>query len=209
MPSPVETATPLAEQLTSDELEDITAKIGEIGYLKTLGLEFGWGPTSIVQWILEHIHVYLGTPWWGSITLAAVAIRAIMVYPLLQTSEHSARLAKVSPQLNVAREEYSRLLADGDKTAAQLAGAKIHKIRKQSGAKMAWLFAPAALQMFFGFGAFKLLRIMSQLPVPGFEDGGFLWLKDLTMSDPYLVLPVAMAGILHLSARVCHAPDVR
>ena len=30
---------------------------------------------------------------------------------------------------------------------------------------------------------------MADLPVPGFKDGGFLWFTDLSLADPYYVLP--------------------
>jgi len=34
------------------------------------------------------------------------------------------------------------------------------------------------------------MKAMAALPVPGLDQGGFLWLMDLTIPDPYYVLPV-------------------
>jgi YidC/Oxa1 family membrane protein insertase len=40
---------------------------------------------------------------------------------------------------------------------------------------------------------------MTGLPVPGFETGGMAWFTDLTVADPYYILPVASSmGILAL-----------
>ncbi|KAL8781944.1 MAG: hypothetical protein Q9213_005783 [Squamulea squamosa] len=41
-----------------------------------------------------------------------------------------------------------------------------------------------------GYGMFRLTRNMAQMPVPGLEDGGLLWFTDLTVSDPFFLLPL-------------------
>merc|ERR1712230_287585 len=53
-----------------------------------------------------------------------------------------------------------------------------------------------------GYCGFKLLRAMSNLPVPGFRDGGFLWLSDLTVPDPWGLMPVIMGAAVHLMVRM-------
>ena len=40
------------------------------------------------------------------------------------------------------------------------------------------------MSMFIG------LRGMAYMPVESLETGGFLWITDLTMSDPYCILPM-------------------
>lgn len=49
----------------SSSLNEITKDASpipeQIGYLKDLGLDYGWGPTSFVQWLIENIHVYMAT----------------------------------------------------------------------------------------------------------------------------------------------------
>ena len=63
-----------------------------------------------------------------------------------------------------------------------------------------------ALQMFAGYGTFVLLRGMAKLPVPGLETGGLLWFHNLALPDPYFLLPLGTAGVLHWVLRVCLAP---
>jgi YidC/Oxa1 family membrane protein insertase len=43
---------------------------------------------------------------------------------------------------------------------------------------------------------------MSNLPVPGLETGGFLWVMDLTHTDPYFLLPAIMSGSMHMVMRL-------
>lgn len=46
------------------------------------------------------------------------------------------------------------------------------------------------------------MKKLADLPVPGFKDGGFLWMPDLTLTDGYLITPLVMAAVLHLSMRL-------
>lgn len=58
------------------------------------------------------------------------------------------------------------------------------------------------VQIFTGFGTFILLRGMANLPVPGLEHGGLLWFHNLTVPDPFLILPLATSAVLHWVLRV-------
>lgn len=44
--------------------------------------------------------------------------------------------------------------------------------------------APVFISFFFA------LKKMANLPVESLKEGGFLWLKDLTIYDPYYIMPV-------------------
>ena len=50
-----------------------------IGYLHSLGLDYGYGPTSMVQWLLELVHIWTGTPWWAALIITAITIRAAFI----------------------------------------------------------------------------------------------------------------------------------
>ena len=53
-----------------------------------------------------------------------------------------------------------------------------------------WKNLLPAIQVPLAYGMFRLTRNMASLPVPGFEDGGVLWFRDLTVSDPFFLLPM-------------------
>jgi hypothetical protein len=59
------------------------------------------------------------------------------------------------------------------------------------------------VQAWVGISAFRCLRAMGDLPVPGMVNDGFLWFKDLTVADPYYVLPAAITGIFYAIFKVC------
>ncbi|KAH7330454.1 60Kd inner membrane protein-domain-containing protein [Rhexocercosporidium sp. MPI-PUGE-AT-0058] len=182
-----------ATDFTPESLSNIPE---HIGYLHELGLDYGWGPTSIMQYILEHIHVYTGTPWWVSISLTAIAMRALMFKPYIDAAENAARMQTIMPITKPLTTKMQEANKAGDHTMVMQLRAEIQRINKRAGLKL-WKSAVPMLQVFVGYGTFVILRAMSNIPVPGLETGGFLWLYNLSIPDPYLILPATTAAVLH------------
>ncbi|KAI0143452.1 hypothetical protein GGR57DRAFT_484217 [Xylariaceae sp. FL1272] len=184
--------------LDNINLQTVFTDIPErIGFLKEYGLDYGWGPTSCIQWALEHVHVYTGLPWWGSIATLAVLFRIAAFYPTLNGTKHAARLQKVQqdPKFLAKKAEMEEARAMGNVQSMMVAQSHMRATMKESGAKMSMSILGPLLTVPFSFGAFRLLRGMANLPVPSMEAGGFWWVQDLTFSDPYYILP-AVSSIL-------------
>ena len=177
----------------------------QLGYLHALGLDFGWGPTSMCQWLLEHVHVYTGLPWWASIVGAALVFRAAIFWPSLTAAEHSAKLQvlRKNPRYAAAMAEMSAMaLKGGTAGQAKAMEARLTMKRMQEAMNVStWKMFVPMINIPFGYGMFRLLRSMAVLPVPGLETGGILWFTDLTIPDPYFILPMTSAGIMYLIFR--------
>ncbi|KXS95395.1 hypothetical protein AC578_1898 [Pseudocercospora eumusae] len=173
-----------------------------IGYLKQIGIDFGFGPTSAIEWALEHLHIWGGLPWWASILATGALIRIVMFPLYLKMSDSQARQQALS---SVTKPFYERMAVakkSGNNTEVMQAWQQISAINKRAGVSLGAQFLPMMLQGVLGYCAFKLMRAMVALPVPGLLDGGFLWLTNLTITDGYLILPAVMAGVLHVIARM-------
>ncbi|KAI0867623.1 hypothetical protein GGS24DRAFT_485023 [Hypoxylon argillaceum] len=185
-------AAPPADFPDLSELDDAFAHdIPErIGYLHELGLDFGWGPTTCCEWLIEHIYVWGGLPWWATIAAAGILFRAVMFYPTLAGAKHQAILAKVhaSPAFARAKEASNQATYARDAAAIMAARADMKRLMLASGASPWRAFANFAMVP-FTFGMFRLLRNMAGIPVPGLETGGLAWFTDLTVADPYFILP--------------------
>ncbi|TGO43287.1 hypothetical protein BHYA_0002g00920 [Botrytis hyacinthi] len=196
----VETSTPEFRPAPLDVTPDINADIlsapEHIGYLHSLGLDYGWGPTAVMEWMLEHIHVLAGTPWWVSIGLAAAAWRIILIKPFLDAAENASRMAAIKEFTAPVQAQMMEAKKKGDTAEMMLHRAELQRIYKRAGISMWKSFVPA-VQIFIGYGTWKLLRQMSDVPVPGLLDGGILWFYNLSIPDPYFLLPLATSGILH------------
>ncbi|KAK1990215.1 hypothetical protein LX36DRAFT_427036, partial [Colletotrichum falcatum] len=176
----------------------------QIGFLRTLGLDFGWGPSSVMQWILEHIHVYSGLPWWASIAATGVLLRLVMFKPLLKAQDTSARLQKLQqdPRYLEVRNSMQEAMSRGDSAGLVELRRDLSMMNKRAGVNPAnslW----GLLQIPFGYGMFRVLNGAASIPVPGMETGGFLWISDLTASDPFFILPIAASGAMFAMVKVC------
>lgn len=186
----------------STAVPDLSQLPEQIGYLHQLGLTWWYGPTSMMEWLLEHIHVYSGMPWWGSIAATAIVLRLATLPLFIRSSDVQARMAAMVSVTKPIQERMTAAQRSGDNEALLAVMQERMAVNKKAGIKMRATIYPMVMQSIIGFCGFKLLRAMSTLPVPGFRDGGFLWLSDLTSTDPYGLLPVLMGGAMHLLFRL-------
>ena len=191
---PPHTSTPAEADFSQIPFDELTTSIptpvyDHIGFLKEMGLDYGWGPTAFIQNLLEHVHIYLGTPWWASIGISMLLIRVALLKFYIEAADCNARRQAIRhlEQPIDARVKAARL--ERNIRAQQEATLERLDLYKSAGIKVWKTFVPF-LQLPLGFGMFRLMRGMATLPVPGFDTGGLLWMSDLTIPDPYFVLPL-------------------
>ncbi|KAJ5165257.1 Membrane insertase OXA1/ALB3/YidC [Penicillium coprophilum] len=181
-------------------INDITTIPERIGYLKELGLDFGWGFTSTMQWLIEHTHIWTGLPWWASIVTVGLLTRLAMLKPVIGASENAARMNNAKPKSEPLRRKMIAATTEGNQQEAQIARAELQQINNEFGIKTWKSFIPM-LQIPLGFGCFRVVRAMTSLPVPAMATETAGWIKDLTVADPTYILPMIAAGTLCLSLR--------
>ncbi|KAK0619652.1 outer membrane protein TOM13-domain-containing protein [Immersiella caudata] len=171
-----------------------------IGFLKTLGLDYGWGPTSMMQWCLEHIYVYTGLPWWASMGVLALGLRVVIFKQSLEATAMGQKLqdARKNPRYEAA---LAKARDATDTTAAMVARQEIMQIHKAVGFKM-WKTLIPFINIPISYGVFRLFRGMAALPVPSLLDGGMLWFQDLSIADPLYILPVLTSVVMLQSIRI-------
>ena len=159
------------------------------GWLKQLGLDYGWGPTAFMEWVLESIHLYTGLPWWASILVLGFGFRTINFKLFMHASDNSAKMQSISHLTKPLQVKMMEASKNGNTQEAARLRAETRSLMKRYDVKQSRIFFPMLVQIPFGFGAFRLLRGMTSLPVPGLENEGVAWMPDLTLSDPYFILP--------------------
>lgn len=187
-------STDLSQIITSDldAYGSVSAIPETIGYLHTLGIEFGFGTTSMLQWLFEHIHVYSGFPWWGSILATSIVIRAALWKPSVMAQEASTRLTMMKqkePDYDKAVEGLKVAMASRDQVGMSAMKMVMKNLEQKHGVNKLLPFINF-IQIPIGFGMFRIIRAMAELPVPSLENGGCLWFTDLTVPDPYYILPL-------------------
>lgn len=189
--------------------QDILGMPEQLGYLHAIGLDYGWGPTSLMQWALEHVHVWTGLGWAGSIVTTAVLLRCIMFYPQIRALQFGAVMHKMKQ--DPRSQEAMKLVQQGFQnrdTDMRQRGQILNKILRDQYGASNWGIMWSLMQIPFTFGMFRIVSGMTHVPVPSLETGGFLWFPDLTATDPYFILPAVGTGLMVVSVLVCPAPPL-
>jgi len=187
-------------------MAEVPAIPERIGYMKEIGLDYGWGPTALVEWLLEHVHVYTGTSWGVAVIITAFLVRLALFKGYIEAADTSGRLAAIREYIKPLQTRLQAARRSGDQSAMLLATQELKALYRSSGIKV-WKMGLPLIQLPIGFGTFRLLRGMVSLPVPGLDESGFLWIKDLTVGDPLFILPVLTTVAIHYAIKVCnHRP---
>lgn len=163
----------------------------QIGYLSSIGLAEGWGPTALIERLLEVTHVYTGLPWWATIIATTIAVRTLMFPIYIKSSANMAKMSKIKPELD----ELMNDIRSGGNEERMVAMRKRNKLYKDYDIKTAHSFLPM-LQLPVAYGFFQATRKMAAYPVEGFAQQGAYWFPDLTQVDPYLGLQISTALIV-------------
>ena len=107
---------------------------------------------------------------------------------------NNMRLANCTPEVKKHQEAMMEAKKMGDTvgmarhTKAMQATYKANNCSPFTSLGMVFLQAPVFMSFFFG------LRALANHPIPAMETGGAMWFSDLTVHDPYYVLPVVSAA---------------
>ncbi|KAI2942902.1 hypothetical protein CBS147322_8650 [Aspergillus niger] len=175
---------------------DINAIPEQIGYLKQLGLDFGWGFSSMIEYSVEHFHIMGGLPWWGAIVATGLFVRLGLLYPTLMAADTSTKLNNIKHLTTPLRTEMVQANYKNDLMEATRKRAELSQLHKDHGIKP-WKAMIPMIHIPFGFGCYRVVNNMCSLPVPGLTTEHVAWLQDLTVSDPYYILPLIGSVILH------------
>ena len=177
-----------------------------------LGLErlLNFGMFSIIALplfkALKFIHRYVGNYGWAIIILT-VGIRLVF-FPFMHRGQLKMRLAqenmkKLQPKLKALKERYEKLLRK--EIGKGTAGARA-RLRQEQNEEMMRLYKeeginpfasmsgclPLLVQMPILWGFYNILTIAIDLRQAPF----MLWIRDLSIQDPYFVTPILMGGTM-------------
>lgn len=186
---------------------DPTRLIDHAGHMKELGLDYGWGMTTLFEKTIESIYLTSGWGWAGSILAAGVVVRCATFFFQALSSDRMASMAQLKPVTQPLQEKMEAAIARGDKQQADLYRMQQQQIMKPYVGGFLSMGGFMIIQAWIGFSAFRFLRAMADLPVPGMNQDGYLWFTDLTLRDPYFILPAATTAIMYTVFKVC-PPDL-
>ncbi|KAE8144593.1 60Kd inner membrane protein-domain-containing protein [Aspergillus avenaceus] len=177
---------------------DVNSIPEKIGYLKDLGLDYGWGPSACIEYIIEHFHIWGGLPWWASIVGTGLLVRLALLKPMLNAADTSTKVSNLKEVIGPLRAAMTASAQGKDQVTAMKYKAQISQVQRDNGVNPYKTFIPF-LQIPIGFGCYRVVKGMASLPVPGLATESVGWIQDLTIADPYMALPAATALFMYLS----------
>ena len=197
---PAEAVAPVSQ---SDALDTLTALTPlQYGDLAALGLA-GWSPAGLSSWMLELINVSAGLPWFHTIIAGTVLSRLLLLPFSIKQLRNSAALAPHQPRLIELKEELDKAYKTGDKLAVQRVALKQRKVYEESGVSMLPMLLLPFVQLPVSLGMFFGVKRLCALPLEQLHSSGVSFLPDLTVPDPYYILPIASAVLMNLQLHVC------
>ncbi|MFI2811096.1 MULTISPECIES: membrane protein insertase YidC [Microbulbifer] len=171
-------------------------RLEEISPYLDLTVDYGW-----LWWIakplfrvLNFIHEHIVDNWGWAIILLTVFIKALL-YPLSAAGIKSmARMRKFAPQMKKLQEQYKD-------NRQKLAEETMKLYRREKINPMGGCF-PILLQMPVFIGLYWMLMETVELR----HAPWILWIHDLSVKDPYFILPVIMGASMWLMQKLQPQP---
>jgi YidC/Oxa1 family membrane protein insertase len=145
-------------------------------------VDYGWFGilAKPMFWLLTKF--YAITKNYGiAIILLTIVVRLLMFYPSLKSAVAMEEMKKIQPQLTAIREKYKK---DPNRMNQEMMKLyKEHKVNPLGGC------LPMVLQLPFFVALYNVLSVSIELRQSPFIS---FWIKDLSVYDPYYILPVLM-----------------
>lgn len=155
-------------------------------------VDYGWFGilAKPMFWLMEKFFII--THNYGiAIILLTIVVRALLFYPSLKSATSMEEMKKLQPQLTALREKYKK---DPAKMNAEMMKLyKDHKVNPVGGC------LPMVLQLPFFVALYNVLSVSIELRQAPFIS---FWIKDLSVYDPYYILPVLMGASMVLTMKM-------
>ncbi|MFK3773121.1 membrane protein insertase YidC [Pseudomonas sp. NPDC089406] len=173
----------------------IQSKLKELSPGLELTVDYGflWFIAQPIFWLLQHIHSLLGN-WGWSIIVLTMLIKGLF-FPLSAASYRSmARMRAVAPKLAQLKERFGD---DRQKLSqAMMELYKKEKINPLGGCLPILVQMPVFLALYW-----VLLESVEMRQAPW-----MLWITDLSIKDPFFILPIIMGATMFIQQRLNPTP---
>jgi YidC/Oxa1 family membrane protein insertase len=172
-------------------------RLKEFGHSAKKLINFGFfgAITEVLLISIKFIHRYV--PNWGFSIIILTLIIKILFFPLTYSGTRSmARMQELQPKIKALRAKYKK--AKQDIAQRRQMNEEMMKLYKEHGINPAGGCLPMLIQIPVFWGFFRLLVVAVELRQSPF----ILWIKDLTVHDPYYVTPVLMGVTQYISQKM-------
>ena len=173
----------------------IASQLDAVAPHLSMAIDYGWlwFISEIIFWVMKFIHHFLGN-WGWSIILTTIIIK-LLFYPLSDKSFRSmAKMRKLQPRMVQLKERHG-----GDRQAMSKATMELYRKEKVNP-------LGGCLPMVIQIPVFIALYWVIIQSVELRQAPWLLWVNDLSVHDPYYILPVLMGGLMFIQQKLSPPP---
>ncbi|GBN36963.1 Mitochondrial inner membrane protein OXA1L [Araneus ventricosus] len=203
-------ATDLSSSVASTDLSNVAASLSTDLQTATQYIEPSlasldlahWTPVGLIQMLLEYLHISCEMPWWGAIVASTIVARILLLPILIKTQRNTINMSNYMPQLQYLQAKFGEARKSGNAMEASRYALEItqymkkHNFNPVKSALLPLAQAPVFISFFLG------LRAMAKAPVESMQWGGLSWTTDLTVPDPYYILPIMSCTTLYVVLKI-------
>jgi len=175
------------------------SQLGEASF-ESLGLA-SWWPSGRMQYFLENLHIGLGLEWYQSIILATLCMRLVMFPFMVMAQKNMANMNNNMPAMSALQEKISDARRRGDLFEMAQLTQELQTLSNKKGINPFKNMIPMGAQLPVFMSFFFGLRGMTNCPVESMSTGGILWFENLTVTDPFYLLPLMTCCTTYLQFR--------
>jgi YidC/Oxa1 family membrane protein insertase len=150
-----------------------------------------------LRWLHNHV-----VPNWGwAILLLTVLITAAMLPTRITMMKSQIKMQRIQPQMNYIKEKYKKYKFDDPRKADM--NKEMQELYKKEGVNMFGGCLPMVIQFPLLFAFYEVLENAIEL-----RHAHWFWLHDLSVADPYHILPILMVASQFLFQIYTPSPGV-
>ncbi len=128
-----------------------------------------------------------------AIIFFTVIIKTVLLPLTIKQTKSTAKMGAIQPEMKKIQEKYKK---DPQKSQQE-----VMKLYKENGVNPMGGCLPMLIQMPILFALFTVFRNLDM------QGAGFLWLPNLTLPDPYYILPILSVVTTYLSSKIMQPPS--
>jgi YidC/Oxa1 family membrane protein insertase len=173
----------------------IQADLEAISENLDLVVDYGWlwWVSQPLFWLLNTMFGFVGN-WGVAILLVTLCVKAFFFYPSAISYRSMAKMRALAPEIAKLKEKF------GD-DRAKMSQSMMELYKREKANPLSGCF-PIIIQMPVFIGLYWMLMETVELRHAPF----FLWIQDLSVQDPYFVLPVLMGATMFIQQMLNPTP---
>lgn len=165
------------------------------GTKKLINFGFFGAIAEVLLIAMKWIHRFI--PNWGFAIIIITFLIKVIFFPLTYSSTKSmAKMQEIQPKIKALRAKYKK--AKQDINQRRQMNEEMMKLYKEHGINPAGGCLPMLIQIPVFWGFFRMLVVAIEFRQSPF----ILWIKDLSVKDPYYVTPLLMGATQFISQKM-------